>query len=101
MQPTLGGKLRNKFPTRIPVVFVPTDGLEIQKTKFLVPGDANISQVMSILRKYVNVGKCEALFLMINNVLPPSTEILSVIYDKNKDMNDMLIINVTKENTFG
>lgn len=98
---TLGEKIRTKFPTRIPVIFEPSNGVDLVKTKFLVPDDTTVSQMMTILRKYVQVGKCEAIFLMINNVLPANSEILSTIYEKHKNEEDMLVIAVTKENTFG
>jgi len=101
MQTSLGTKLKEKYPTRIPIIFTCTKNIELSKSKMLIPEESTIAQVMTVLRKYITINKSEALFLFINNKIPSSAEILSSIYEENKNADDLLEITITKENTFG
>jgi GABA(A) receptor-associated protein len=96
--------IKEKYPHYIPIIVRPNDNkIKLLKCKFLVGGDITIGQFLSILRKKMeNLKSSEAIYLFINNSLPPTTSFLSTIYAEGKDMNTgMLYITVCKENTFG
>jgi GABA(A) receptor-associated protein len=96
--------IKEKYPHYIPIVVRPNDNkTKLLKCKFLVGGDITIGQFLSILRrKMENLKSSEAIYLFINNSLPPATSFLSTIYAENQDKNTgMLYITVCKENTFG
>lgn len=96
--------IKEKYPTHVPIIISVKDNkIVLSKRKFLVGGDVTIGQFMYILRKKIdNLKSSEAIFLFVNNTIPPSTMTLLSIYSTNKDKNtDMLFITVCKENTFG
>ena len=76
---------------------------KLQKNKFLVGGEITLGQFLMILRRKIGVLKqSDAVFLFVNNSLPPSSMYLSSIYANQKDIDtNMLFITVSKENTFG
>jgi GABA(A) receptor-associated protein len=52
------GKLRFKYPDRIPIVIKPNKNTpELDKHKYLVPGDINIGEFVNIIRKRIKVLK--------------------------------------------
>ena len=101
-------KIRKKYPDRIPIVAEVTQrvkrvNIKLKKNKFLVPkNNLSIGGFMSVLRKYVDgVSPNSALFLFINNELPPTSAFIAQLYEKNKDKDGFLYIEVSPESTFG
>lgn len=101
MQTSLGTKLREKHPDRIPIIFEPKKDIQLLKTKMLIPSDSTIAQVMTIVRKYIEIKKCDALFLFIDNIIPTNTETVGSLYEKHKNEDNVLEIVISKESTFG
>ena len=101
MQTNLGTKLREKHPDRIPIIFIPKKDLPLLKTKMLIPDNSTIAQVMTIVRKYIELKKCDGIFLFINDIIPTNTETICSLYDKHKTDEGVLEIVVSKESTFG
>lgn len=96
--------IKEKYPHYIPIIVrTKDDKIVLKKRKFLVGGDITVGQFMSILRKKLdNLKPSEAIFLFVNNTIPPSSTFLTSIYSSNKDTDtDMLFMTVCKENTFG
>jgi GABA(A) receptor-associated protein len=95
--------IREKYPTYIPIVVRSRGDIKLQKNKFLVGGEITLGQFLMILRRKIGVLKqSDAVFLFINNSLPPSSMYLSSIYASQKDIDtNMLFVTVSKENTFG
>jgi GABA(A) receptor-associated protein len=97
-------KIREKYPDRIPIICEKkgnTDIPQLDKKKYLVPNDINISQFMYIIRKRIKLEPEKAIFLFINNKLPVSNTLISEIYKFNKDEDGFLYINYSGETTFG
>jgi len=101
MQTSLGTKLREKHPDRIPIIFESKKDIQLLKTKMLIPSDSTIAQVMTIVRKYIKIKKCDALFLFIDNIIPTNTETVGSLYEKHKNEDNLLEIIISKESTFG
>lgn len=97
--------IKEKYPNYIPIV-VRTKGkhdFKLTKRKFLVGGDITVGQFYTILRKKMHLLKSsEALFVFVNNAIPPSSLLLSSLYASEKDIEtQMLFVTICKENTFG
>lgn len=93
-------KIRDKYPDRVPVKVVCDKHITIvDKTHFLVPKTYTISKFMSVIRNKITMQKHQAIFLLIDNSLPASCELIGNIYDKSDK--PYIIIHLKVENTFG
>ena len=98
-------RIRKKYPDRIPIIVehsknsdnIPT----IDKQKYLVPGDLTMGQFSYVIRKRIKLSPEKALFLMVNNKLVNTSEIMNNIYEKEKDVDGFIYIILCGENTFG
>lgn len=78
-----------------------SDIAEIDKKKYLVPQDLTVSQFVYVIRKRIKLAAEKSIFIFINNVIPPSTALMSAIYEEHKDEDGFLYITYSGENTFG
>ena len=94
-----------KYPDKIPIIVEKSRGCnninDIDKKKFLVPSDLTMGQFVYVIRKRIKINSDTAIFLFINNKLPPTSSSLSGIYDENKNEDGFLYILYSGENTFG
>ena len=68
-------RIRAKYDDRIPVICEranKTDIPDIDKKKYLVPSDLTVGQFVYVIRKRIELPPEKAIFLFINNVLPPT-----------------------------
>ena len=96
--------LRDKYPDRIPVIVNKSkhcDLNDIDKFKYLVPDNYTVGQFVYVIRKRIVLPKEKAIFVFIENVLPPTSALMSEMYDKYKDKDGFLYITYSGENTFG
>ena len=98
--------IKAKYPQHIPVIVRtdPKSDLTLSKHKFLVNNEVTVGQLMYIVRKKLtsDLHSSHALFMFVNNKLPPTSALISSIYAIDKDPDtDMLHIVLCKENTFG
>lgn len=98
--------IRKRYPYKIPIIVEKDtrskDAPDIDKTKFLVEFDLTVGQFAYVIRKRLKMKPEQALFLFIDNVLPPTSENMNNIYKKHHDKDDMfLYITYASENTFG
>jgi GABA(A) receptor-associated protein len=97
-------KIKNKYPDRIPVIVDKQDKstiADIDKHKYLVPNDLTVGQFVYVVRKRIKIGPEKAIFVFMNNVLPPTAALLSQMYEEHKDDDGFLYIVYSGENTFG
>jgi len=97
-------RIKKKYPDRIPVIvekYQHCNIPDIDKHKYLVPKDLTVSQFIYVIRKRVKIEAEEAIFLFINNSLPASSELMSTIYENNKDEDQFLYCLYQNESTFG
>jgi GABA(A) receptor-associated protein len=98
-------KIRESFPGRIPVIIekasrtgeIPT----IDKNKFLVPADLTLGQFIYVVRKRMCLGPEKALFLFVNNSLPPTGVLMRELYAQYADEDGFMYATYGGENTFG
>jgi GABA(A) receptor-associated protein len=99
-------RIIKKYPDRIPIICERStssgnDCPQIDKKKFLVPYDFTIGQFLFMIRKRMQLPPEKALFLFVNNVFYNSYQLLSNIYETEKDEDGFLYIIYASENTFG
>lgn len=97
-------RIRAKYPDRIPVIVEKasdSDLPDIDKTKFLVPSDLSIGQFIYVVRKRITLKAEKAIYLFVNNTLPPTSALMSQIYKEHKDEDGFLYIQFSGESTFG
>ncbi|CAL0332172.1 unnamed protein product [Lupinus luteus] len=97
-------RIREKYPDRIPVIVEraeKSDVPEIDKKKYLVPADLTVGQFVYVVRKRIKLSPEKAIFIFVNNILPPTAAMMSALYDENKDDDGFLYMTYSGENTFG
>ena len=97
-------RIKEKYPDRFPVIVEPSqmgDIPDIDKHKFLVPGDLTFGQFQYIIRKRIKLSPEKAMFMFVENTIPPTAELMSSIYKKYANSDFFLYILYSSENTFG
>lgn len=92
-----------RYPNRIPVIVECNDKLlpSIDKSKYLVPRDITVGQFCYVLRKRIKLTPDQAIFLFINNTLPPTASTLEEQYNLHKEEDGFLYMTYRSESTFG
>lgn len=97
-------RIRSKFVDRIPVIcekVEKSDIPEIDKRKYLVPCDLTVGQFVYVIRKRIRLSSEKAIFIFVNDILPPTAALMSSIYEEHKDEDGFLYVLYSGENTFG
>jgi len=94
-------RIMEKNPDRYPIIVIPGDGIKIDKEKYLVPSDVTVGSFFYILRQRVNLKPEEAMFLFVNNTLPPVSALVSHIYNEHKDEDGYLYATLLREQVYG
>ena len=97
-------RILQRYPNRVPVICekcMMNDIASIDKKKYLVPRDLTMGQFVFIIRKRIKLDPSKAVFLFINNILPPTASLFGTIYEEQKDSDGFLYITYSGENTFG
>lgn len=101
---TVAQRLKEKYPDRLPVIvekLAKSDAPDITKKKYLVPCDMPVSKFIYELRKQMRVKPESAIFVFVNNTMPPNSALMSHIYTHYHDDDGFLYITYSGENTFG
>ena len=99
-------KIRNHFPEKIPIICEKdpkSDIKDIDKTKYLIPGDLTVTQFNMMIRKRIQINQESAFYLLANGkVSITGDSLLNEIYEKYKDPEDgFLYIAYASELTWG
>lgn len=78
-----------------------TDIPTIDKKKYLVPSDLTVGQFVYVIRKRIKLAPEKAIFIFVDEVLPPTAALMSAIYEEHKDEDGFLYVTYSGENTFG
>lgn len=98
--------LRRKHPERVPVVVAMNKSCknlaQIDKQKFLVPADLTLGQFMFVIRKRLVLDSSQAIYVFTKDgVMPPTSALMSSVYQDNRDPDGFLYMTYASENTFG
>lgn len=97
-------RIQKKYPDRIPIIaeLNPNSGLPpLDKCKYLVPIDITCGQFAYVIRNRIRLTPEQAIFLFINNTIPPTSTVMSELYKEHKDQDGFLYFLVSGEQTFG
>lgn len=98
-------KIAAKYPDRIPLIIEKITGNtvlpQITKSKFLVPADITITQVIYIIRKYLKLDASVSIFIFCDGVIPSTSESVGTTYYNHHDPDGFLYIFYAGENTYG
>lgn len=100
----LSSNVRRRYPDRLPVIVesAPSSKLPVlERSRYLVPHDITFGHFQHAIRGHLSLSSETAIFLFINNVLPPTAGSLSVIYERYKDPDGFLYVLYAGEDTFG
>ena len=99
-------RIREKYSDRYPIIVERKSGIkdleDLQKKKYLVPNDITVGQLCYIVRRRLSLSAEKALFLFVNDsILPASSELISNLYENEKNKDGFLYVTYCSENTFG
>ena len=99
-------RILGKYPDCVPVIIrkCPTDKniKQIEKERYLIPKNLNVTEIVYIIRKHINLKPEQAIFIFIaNGTLMPNNVPISEIYNTYKADDGILYIVYRSENTFG
>lgn len=98
-------RIIDKYPDRVPIVVERKKGndniSDLDKHKYLVPKDMTLGQFVYVIRRRIKLKSDKAIFVFVNNVLPPVSQLISQLYTEHKDEDGFLYITYGSESTFG
>ena len=97
-------RIRGKYGDRVPGSVERAEKSDIptlDKKKYLVPADLTVGQFVYVIRKRIKLNAEKAIFIFVNNVLPPTAALMNAIYEEHKDDDGFLYVTYSGENTFG
>lgn len=86
-------RIREKYPDRIPVICekdVGSDIPAVDKRKYLIPMDLTVGQFVYVIRKRISIPSDKAIFIFVNNSLPPTAALMSTVYEQHKDQDGFM-----------
>ena len=94
-------KILSKYRWRIPIIMGTDSTMILDKYKYLVQDNLTIAQFVFVLRKRMNIDSTKAIFIFVNNTIPPSSASIRTVYDSYSDIDGFLYFSIRGENTFG
>jgi GABA(A) receptor-associated protein len=95
-------KMKELYPDKIPIILdLEPSFKNITKYKFLIPSNLTIAHLLNSIRTIVKLEKEKALFIFINETIPPITQIISNLYNAYSDPDGFLYVSVALESVFG
>lgn len=100
-------RITNKYKNRVPIIVIKDKNIEndtlntLSKSKFLVPKDITFGQFIFLIRKQLELKPENAIFLIIDNKIPPVSNIMSQIQKEYAEKDGFIYVKYSTENTFG
>ena len=73
----------------------------MDKRKYLIPMDLTVGQFVYVIRKRITIPSDKAIFIFVNNTLPPTAALMSAVYEQHRDEDGFMYMMYSGENTFG
>lgn len=98
-------KITSTHPNKVPVIVERAPSAsgvpEIDKNKYLVPGELTMAQFLCLIRKRIKLSNDQSLFIYINGTLPATSALFNTIYEEHRDSDGFLYVLYTGESSFG
>lgn len=95
-------KVHEKYPERVPIIIETSADLPyLDKKKYLVPKEFTVGQFISILRKRIKLAPEKAIFLFVNNTIPPVSQLIGRIDEQHRSPDGFVYFFLAGENSFG
>lgn len=98
-------KIRAKYPNRVPCMVERSSSAKnlpvIDKKKFLVPNHMTFGQFVHVIRRRIKLNPEQAIFLYVDNILPPATKTMELIDVEHKNEDGFVYCTYAKETSFG
>lgn len=97
-------RIKEKFPGRYPIIVemaAKSSLPDIDRKKFLVPGDLTVGQLIYVIRKRLILPPEKAMFVFCANTLPVTSQLIREVYNSYRDIDGFLYLTYTGESTFG
>ena len=97
-------RIKAKYPNKLPVIVEKNKKSkmeQIEKSKFLVPEELTVAQLLTIIRKRINLNKMEAIYILTGDKLPATSQTIASLYSEHKNKDGFLYITYCNENVFG
>merc|ERR1719359_140270 len=106
---TLAKRIRQKYPDRIPVIVEKGQNVpDVDKQKFLVPGDLTVGKFTNEIKKHLKADSAEAIdsvkaiYLFVNNKsLTRASDKISAVYEQHRDADGFMYVIYHGESTYG
>ena len=94
-------RMINKYPERLPII-ITKHSSNVKQSKFLVPREFTIGQLVYIIKRKSQIKPSEAIFIFTEkNILMNAGSRVEDIYEKHKNKDGFLYLIYSLENTFG
>lgn len=98
--------IRTKYPSKIPVIVERFDQElslpHLQKSKFLVPQELSMSQLITVVRNRLRLSSTQAIFLIVNNRSMASlSKTVLEVYREYHDQDGFLYLSYASQEAFG
>lgn len=104
-------RIRGKYPDRVPIVaelsqhgtntLKHNSNIHPKNRKYLVPKDVTVGQFVYILRRRFKLPPEQAMFIFVNNVMPPTSALIVSLYEQHADEDGFLYVTYSGESVFG
>ena len=100
-------RIREKYPDRCPVIVQKhyrseNDVPDLDKTKYLVPSDLSVGQLLYVIRKRMKLPCEKALYMFLGSgIMLATSETMVNIYRNHRDDDNFVYFFFNTENTFG
>ena len=93
-------RIQELHTSRAPIIMErgSRDTPTLDKEKFLVPYELTVAQFSHVIRRRIKMDQATSIFLIVNNLLPCSTDTIRAIYDAHASEDGFLYITYTTEN---